>query len=123
MNQGASKATLAQWVSFALKRALSSDNIWKGFKNTGILPLNKKAVDVLLAPSQPFGRGQPSAHTGEGGSKEELGESNGELGCSRKGGPGHVEQVQHKTEEGGGIALHLRCTSRSWQLHLLSLQL
>jgi hypothetical protein len=45
MNQGASKATLAHWVSLGLKRALSSNNIRQGFKATRILPLNKEAVN------------------------------------------------------------------------------
>jgi hypothetical protein len=56
MNQGARKATLAQWMSMALKRAVSSDNIRKGFKSTGILLLNREAVDGLLIPIQPFRR-------------------------------------------------------------------
>jgi hypothetical protein len=63
---GSEQGNIGPMVSLALKRALSSDNIRKGFKSTRILLQNREAIDGLLAPSQPFGRGQPSAHTGEG---------------------------------------------------------
>lgn len=54
MQQPAGKETLAQWVSLALKKALSAGNIKAGFEGTGIWPLNATAVDGQLAPSRVF---------------------------------------------------------------------
>jgi hypothetical protein len=42
--RGATKQILAQWVSAALKQALSEKNIQGGFRATGIWPLNPRAV-------------------------------------------------------------------------------
>jgi hypothetical protein len=54
LNEGASKDTLAQWVSLSLKKALTKSNIRKGFATIGIWPLNDHAVDTMLAPSKSF---------------------------------------------------------------------
>jgi hypothetical protein len=54
MHQPAGKETLAQWVSLALRKALSPKNIKNGFASTGIIPLNHSAVDGQFAPSRPF---------------------------------------------------------------------
>ena len=54
MQQPAGKETLAQWVSLALKKALSPGNIKSGFGGAGILPLNPTAIDGQLAPSTVF---------------------------------------------------------------------
>lgn len=54
LNEAASKDTMAQWVSLALRKALSSSNIKKGFSATGIFPLNFNAVDEQLRPSEVF---------------------------------------------------------------------
>jgi hypothetical protein len=55
MDEAASKETLAQWVSLALKKALTENNIQKGFLGTWIWPLNDHTVDNMLAPSLSFG--------------------------------------------------------------------
>jgi hypothetical protein len=54
LNQGAGKDTLAQWVSLSLHKALTENNIKKGFSGTGIWPLNEHAVNAMLAPSESF---------------------------------------------------------------------
>ena len=54
MQQPAGKETLAQWVSLALKKALSPGNIKSGFGGAGILPLNPTTIDGQLAPSTVF---------------------------------------------------------------------
>jgi len=48
------KEDLAQWISFALKRALSTQNIKKAFQCTGVYRLNAKAVDHKLSPSEVY---------------------------------------------------------------------
>jgi hypothetical protein len=48
------KEDLAQWVSLALKRALTPLNIIKGFKGTGIWPYNPDAVSTKMGPSKQF---------------------------------------------------------------------
>jgi hypothetical protein len=45
---------LAQWVSLALRKALLATNIKKGFTATGIFPVNARAVDAQMLPSQVF---------------------------------------------------------------------
>ncbi|KAG0595736.1 hypothetical protein M758_UG192600 [Ceratodon purpureus] len=45
---------MAQWVSLGLRKALSVANIRSGFKCTGIFPLNPRAVDLLLTPSEVY---------------------------------------------------------------------
>lgn len=54
MNQPAGKETLAQWVSLALRKALSERNLKNSFASTGILPFNQTAVDGQFAPSRAF---------------------------------------------------------------------
>ena len=41
-------------MSLLLRKALSSSNITKGFKKTGILPLNRNVVVDMLKPSEAF---------------------------------------------------------------------
>ena len=52
--KGASKQTLAMWVSKALERALITRNIIAGFRTTGIFPLNSKAVNAHMGPARQF---------------------------------------------------------------------
>ena len=52
--KGASKQTLAMWVSKALERALTRSNITAGFCTTGIYPLNSKAVNDHMGPTRQF---------------------------------------------------------------------
>lgn len=54
MHQPAGKETLAEWVSLALRKALSPKNIKNGFASTRIIPLNHSAVDGQFAPSRAF---------------------------------------------------------------------
>jgi hypothetical protein len=54
MHQKATKEILADWVSLALKKALSEHNIKKGFMTAGIFPLDKTVVDSKLTPSKNF---------------------------------------------------------------------
>jgi hypothetical protein len=42
--KGVRKGDLAQWVSLALKKTLTSRNICEGFKITKIWPLNPKTM-------------------------------------------------------------------------------
>jgi len=49
-----SKEDLAQWLSQALKQALSIPNITKAFQCTGIFPLDPKAMDSKMTPSIVF---------------------------------------------------------------------
>jgi hypothetical protein len=46
LNQAASKDTLAQWVSLSLRKALTKNNVKKGFSATGIWPLNQHLVHI-----------------------------------------------------------------------------
>ncbi|KAG0574625.1 hypothetical protein KC19_VG277500 [Ceratodon purpureus] len=50
----ASQEILAQWVSLALRRALTPSNIQAGFSATGIYPLNHRAVDKLFTPGEAY---------------------------------------------------------------------
>jgi len=54
------KEDLAQWVSHALKRALSISNITKGFESTGIYPINDHVMDSKMEPSQAYCTSQES---------------------------------------------------------------
>jgi len=63
------KEDLAQWVSHALKRALTKENITKGFEVTGIYPLNPHTMKFKMEPSIVYettdvgtGDSQPSSH-------------------------------------------------------------
>jgi hypothetical protein len=49
--KGAKKVVLAEWVSKALGRALTSENIQSGFRTPGIYPLNSHAMDSKMGPS------------------------------------------------------------------------
>jgi hypothetical protein len=48
----AQKEDLCQWVSLALKKALTADNIQKGFQSAGIWPMNPRAMEEKMGPSQ-----------------------------------------------------------------------
>jgi hypothetical protein len=48
------KEDLCQWVCLALQKALSPENIKKGFQKTGIWPLNPHVVDDKMGPSLAF---------------------------------------------------------------------
>lgn len=52
LEQPASKEILAQWVSLALRKALSVSNIQAGFRGAGIFPLNRDAPSIHIAPSE-----------------------------------------------------------------------
>jgi len=51
-----SKEDLAQWISHALKRALSVKNVTKGFETTGIYPINASAMNSKMGPSGVYER-------------------------------------------------------------------
>jgi hypothetical protein len=69
IGQKATKETLAHWVSLALRKALNENNITKGFKKTGIYPLDRTVVDKELGPSETF----RSEHNTENSSLPEEG--------------------------------------------------
>ena len=48
------KEDLAQWVSLALKRAASPQNIKAGFRATGIWPFNPEKMKFKMQPSEGF---------------------------------------------------------------------
>jgi hypothetical protein len=48
------KEDLAQWVSLALKKAMTPSNIKAGFKHIGIWPLNNTAMINKMGPSEGF---------------------------------------------------------------------
>jgi hypothetical protein len=50
----AMKEDLAHWVSLVLRKALSPENIKKGFEATGIWPFNSQAMDLKMGPSKEF---------------------------------------------------------------------
>lgn len=52
--KGVSKEDLAKWVSLGLKEGLTLAKIQKGFSCTGISPLNPRAMDPHMAPSECF---------------------------------------------------------------------
>jgi hypothetical protein len=52
--QGAQKEDLCQWVCLALNKALSPENIRKGFNKTGIYPLDDAAVTSKMGPAEQF---------------------------------------------------------------------
>ena len=55
-------------MSLALRKALSTNNVKKGFSATGIFPLNAKVVDSQLLPSEVFRSSDGEAH--ESGEEE-----------------------------------------------------
>jgi hypothetical protein len=50
----AQKEDLAEWVSLALERTLTANNIIQGFKGTGIWPLNLEALARKMGTSKQF---------------------------------------------------------------------
>ena len=46
------KEVLAKWVSTALEKALPEKNIKSGFRSTGIVPLNPRAMEDKMGPSE-----------------------------------------------------------------------
>ena len=52
--KGTAKEDLAQWVSLALKKAMTLANIRKGISATCIWPLNCLAMDDKIRPSEVF---------------------------------------------------------------------
>ena len=50
------KEILANWVSLALKKALTTKNIQGGFRGAGIWPLNLEAMKLKMGPSEGFKR-------------------------------------------------------------------
>jgi hypothetical protein len=52
--RGAAKEDLCHWVCQALKKALTPNNITKGFRETGIFPLNEHAEDDKMGPAAQF---------------------------------------------------------------------
>ena len=62
--KGASKQTLAMWVSKALECALTRSNITAGFRTTGIYPLNSKAVNDHMGLVRQFRTRPTTVHQG-----------------------------------------------------------
>jgi hypothetical protein len=54
LDQPATKTTLVQWVSLALRKTLSSSNIRKRFSATGIHPLNRLAIQAHMQPAEAY---------------------------------------------------------------------
>lgn len=54
MGESPSKYTLARWISLALKKALSTQNIKSGFHGIGIWPLNAEAVNTQCRLSEAY---------------------------------------------------------------------
>ena len=54
IRRGAPKVVLVQWVSLALKKALTKNNIWSGFWAIRIRPLNKDVINQYMLPSIQF---------------------------------------------------------------------
>jgi len=48
------KDDLTSWVAFALRKALTKENITRGFQTTCIYPLNIQAIDKKIGPSLTF---------------------------------------------------------------------
>jgi len=61
------KEDLAQWVSHALRKALSQENICKGFEVTSIFPLNADAVHSKLGPSSVYAQRKGKQHMEDDG--------------------------------------------------------
>jgi hypothetical protein len=51
-SRGASKEVLAKWVSAALYKALSENNIKSGFRTNGIFPYNSQAMEGKMGHSE-----------------------------------------------------------------------
>ena len=96
MHQPAGKETLAQWVSLALRKALSPKNIKNGFATTGIWPLNHKALDGQFAPSRLFEDDEDGVVAGEG--TLQSSESESQIQCGQRAeADGDTEQQDGKT--------------------------
>jgi len=52
------KENLAQWVSWGLRRALSTQNITKGFLSIGIYPIDATTINLKMTPSEVYDRSQ-----------------------------------------------------------------
>ena len=100
MHQAASKETLAQWVSLALKKALTLHNIQKGFSAIGIYPLNSQAMAKHLAPSEVF---IGEFNKGEDGTNRK---NSYEEACNLELGVHIVGTGQTRVGEGGTILVH-----------------
>ena len=73
LDESATKDVLSQWVSLALRKALSASNIKKGFSTTGIFPLNFHAVDSHLMTSEVFTAPDGEAEHRHAGDEEQGG--------------------------------------------------
>lgn len=103
LDETTTKDVLAQWVSLVLRKALSVNNIQKGFSATGIFPLNFHAVDSHLLPSEVFttpdgdaqhGHGHDDASAGETIAAEDAVQTEGQAQCtSEEGEEGDIPQV------------------------------
>lgn len=57
------KEDLAEWVSYGLRRALTSQNIMKGFATIGIYPFDPTAMNNKMGPSEGYQRNHKSCET------------------------------------------------------------
>ena len=65
----ATKVTPAQWISLALRKALTEQNIQSAFRKAGIYPINGDAVDHFFATANVFmncGTGDLPTEAGKG---------------------------------------------------------
>jgi hypothetical protein len=99
IRRGASKVVLAQWVSLALKKALTENNIRSGFWATRIRPLNKDVINQYMLPSVQF---VPANHSeddkGNDSSMEE--EDQGTNDHAEESGMGVRTCASHTTSQG-----------------------
>jgi hypothetical protein len=65
LDQPATKTTLVHWVSLALRKALTMNNIRKGFSATGIFPINRLAIQSQMLPSEAYGNCKDAIEGGE----------------------------------------------------------
>ena len=74
--KGASKQTLAMWMSKVLVRELTTKNITVGFRTTRIYPLNSEVVNAHTGPVRQFGSRSSTVHQGgsSGGTRGSLAE-------------------------------------------------
>jgi hypothetical protein len=76
---GANKEDLAQWVSLALEKALTTTNISKGFLAIGIWPLNLDAMASKKSPFEAFVDSEPKTQTMDLQVKEVINENTNTL--------------------------------------------
>jgi hypothetical protein len=98
LEQPASKEILAQWVSLALRKALTENNIRAGFRGAGIFPLNRDAPTSHLAPSSIYEATQVEAEDSQAA----------ETGEDRQTGDTH-RSVGNRAAEEEDIAAELCC--------------